>query len=103
MPRRGKEVTYFRYFCAPSRLTVSRTGVCLQRAKAALSASTLAVWMPSAAMMTSPVFSPASAAGQKAADKAFGVLGEVGLEARILKVTSAKDPDEYIKKFCKLN
>lgn len=38
-------------------------------------------------------------AGQKAADKAFGVLGEVGLEARILKVTSAKDPDEYIKKF----
>lgn len=38
-------------------------------------------------------------AGQKAADKAFGVLGEVGLEARVLKVTSAKDPDEYIKKF----
>jgi len=43
----------------------------------------------------------ADEAGQRAADKAFGLLGEAGLEARLLKVENAKDPDEYIKKFGK--
>jgi len=38
-------------------------------------------------------------AGQKAADKAFRLLGEVGLDVRILKMNGAKDPDEYIKNF----
>ena len=38
-------------------------------------------------------------AGQRAADRAFGILGEVGLETRLLRVEGAKDPDEYIKKF----
>jgi len=40
-------------------------------------------------------------AGQRAADKAFRLLGEVGLDVRILKMQGAKDPDEYIKKFGK--
>lgn len=39
------------------------------------------------------------AAGQNAADKAFKLLDEVGLETRILRMEGAKDPDEYIKKF----
>ncbi len=38
-------------------------------------------------------------AGQRAADKAFRLLGEVGLDAKILRVEDAKDPDEYIRKF----
>lgn len=38
-------------------------------------------------------------AGRAAADKAMRLLGEVGLDVRILQVTDAKDPDEYIKKF----
>lgn len=38
-------------------------------------------------------------AGQRAAEKAFKLLEEVGLDVRILKMTGAKDPDEYIKKF----
>lgn len=38
-------------------------------------------------------------AGQKAAMRAVGMLSEVGLEVRILKMSGAKDPDEYIKKF----
>ena len=38
-------------------------------------------------------------AGQRAADKAFRLLDEVGLEARVIRVKDAKDPDEYIKKF----
>lgn len=41
----------------------------------------------------------ADEAGQNAASKAFTLLNEVGLPARILKVKNAKDPDEYIKKF----
>ena len=41
----------------------------------------------------------ADEAGQKAASKAFRLLGEAGLECKILKVENAKDPDEYIKKF----
>lgn len=42
------------------------------------------------------------AAGQRAADKAFRLLGEVGLETRVLKIRDAKDPDEFIKKYGKL-
>lgn len=38
-------------------------------------------------------------AGQRAADKAFKLLQEVGVDVRILKMRDAKDPDEYIKKF----
>lgn len=38
-------------------------------------------------------------AGQRAADKAFRLLGEVGLNVKILRMEGAKDPDEYIKKF----
>lgn len=38
-------------------------------------------------------------AGQRAADKAFRLLEEVGLSVKILRMDSAKDPDEYIKKF----
>lgn len=41
----------------------------------------------------------ADEAGQRAASKAFALLGEVGVECRILKVENAKDPDEYIRKF----
>lgn len=41
----------------------------------------------------------ADEAGQNAASKAFRLLGEVGVECRILKVKNAKDPDEYIKKY----
>lgn len=39
------------------------------------------------------------AAGQKAANRAIGILGEVGLDVRVLKIRDAKDPDEFIKKF----
>ncbi len=38
-------------------------------------------------------------AGQNAANKAMHVLGEVGMDVRVLKLTGAKDPDEYIRKF----
>lgn len=38
-------------------------------------------------------------AGQRAADKAFRFLQEVGIEVKILKMVGAKDPDEFIKKF----
>ncbi len=38
-------------------------------------------------------------AGQRAADKAFRLLGNTGVETKILKMEGAKDPDEYIKKF----
>jgi DNA primase len=38
-------------------------------------------------------------AGQNAAQKAMRLLGEVGVEVRVLKLSGAKDPDEYIKKF----
>lgn len=41
----------------------------------------------------------ADEAGQRAASKAFALLGEVGVECRILKVENAKDPDEYIRMF----
>ena len=39
------------------------------------------------------------AAGQKATDKALTLLEDVGLEVRILRLTGAKDPDEYIRNF----
>lgn len=41
----------------------------------------------------------ADAAGQRAADTAFRLLEEAGVEVRLLKVYDAKDPDEFIKKF----
>ena len=43
----------------------------------------------------------ADEAGQKNADKVFRLLSEVGLEAKLLKVENAKDPDEFIQKFGK--
>ncbi len=43
----------------------------------------------------------ADEAGQKNADKVFKLLSEVGLEAKLLKVENAKDPDEFIGKFGK--
>ncbi|MBO4980176.1 MAG: DNA primase [Clostridia bacterium] len=36
-------------------------------------------------------------AGQRAADRAIRMLGEVGLDVRVLRLSGAKDPDEYIK------
>lgn len=38
-------------------------------------------------------------AGRKAAERALGILGEVGLEVKVLQMQGAKDPDEFIKKF----
>ena len=38
-------------------------------------------------------------AGQRAADRAIRILGDVGLDVRVLKLPGAKDPDEFIKKF----
>ena len=38
-------------------------------------------------------------AGQNAANKAMRILGEVGMDVRVLKMNGAKDPDEYIKRF----
>lgn len=43
----------------------------------------------------------ADEAGQKAAQKAMKLLGEVGLDVGVIKVPGAKDPDEYIKKYGK--
>ncbi len=40
-------------------------------------------------------------AGQRAAERAFQLLSDAGLETRILRMEGAKDPDEYIKKFGK--
>lgn len=39
------------------------------------------------------------AAGQAASDKAFSLLEAAGVEAKILRMEGAKDPDEYIKKY----
>ena len=41
----------------------------------------------------------ADEAGQKAAMRAIGMLGEVGLNVTILRVPGSKDPDEYIKTY----
>lgn len=38
-------------------------------------------------------------AGQNAANKAMRILGDVGMEVRVLRMEGAKDPDEYIRKF----
>ncbi len=38
-------------------------------------------------------------AGQTATQKAMRLLGEVGVEVKVLKMSGAKDPDEYIKQF----
>ena len=38
-------------------------------------------------------------AGQRAAENAFNLLGQAGLETKRLKVEGAKDPDEYIRKY----
>ncbi|MGN1410148.1 MAG: DNA primase [Eubacteriales bacterium] len=38
-------------------------------------------------------------AGQKASNRAIGILEAVGIEAKVLKMTGAKDPDEYIKNY----
>ena len=43
----------------------------------------------------------ADEAGQRAADRAIGILSEAGLDARVLKMNDAKDPDEFIRKFGK--
>ncbi len=40
-------------------------------------------------------------AGQNAANKAMRILAEVGMDVRVLKMSGAKDPDEYIQKFGK--
>ncbi len=39
------------------------------------------------------------AAGQRADERAIGLLSEVGLDVRVLKLKGAKDPDEFIKKY----
>ena len=39
--------------------------------------------------------------GQKAAQKAMRVLGDAGLDVRVIVVPGSKDPDEYIKTFGK--
>lgn len=38
-------------------------------------------------------------AGQKAANRAIGILDAAGIEAKVLKMNGAKDPDEFIKKY----
>ncbi|MBQ8340779.1 MAG: DNA primase [Clostridia bacterium] len=38
-------------------------------------------------------------AGQRAANKAMALLDEVGLEVRVLRLTGAKDADEYIRTY----
>ncbi len=40
----------------------------------------------------------ADEAGQKAASKAMKLLTEAGLDVRVLRITGAKDPDEFLKK-----
>ena len=38
-------------------------------------------------------------AGQKAANRAISLLEEAGIDAKVLRMQGAKDPDEYIKKY----
>ena len=38
-------------------------------------------------------------AGRRAADRAVRMFGDVGMEVKLLRLSDAKDPDEYIKKF----
>lgn len=39
------------------------------------------------------------AAGIAAAQRAIGILSKVGVSVKVLKITGAKDPDEFIKKY----
>ena len=39
------------------------------------------------------------AAGQKASQRAISILQKLDIKVRVLRLTGAKDPDEYIKKF----
>lgn len=41
----------------------------------------------------------ADEAGQRAANRAMGIFAKVGVDVRVLHMTGAKDPDEYIKSF----
>ena len=41
-------------------------------------------------------------AGQKATARATGILSDVGIDVKMLRLADAKDPDEYIKKFGKI-
>lgn len=41
-------------------------------------------------------------AGKRATEKAIKILGEVGLETKVIEIKGAKDPDEYVHKFGKL-
>lgn len=38
-------------------------------------------------------------AGQKATMRAINILGEAGVETRVLQMSGAKDPDEYVRKY----
>ncbi|MGI5979042.1 MAG: DNA primase [Oscillospiraceae bacterium] len=38
-------------------------------------------------------------AGQKASQRAIGILQQLDLKVRVLRVTGAKDPDEFLKKY----
>ena len=40
----------------------------------------------------------ADAAGQKATDRAMGILSGAGVKVRVLRIPDGKDPDEFIKK-----
>ncbi len=40
-------------------------------------------------------------AGQRATQKAVKILDEAGIDTKIIKISGAKDPDEYIKKYGK--
>lgn len=40
-------------------------------------------------------------AGKKATQKAINLLSEVGVDAKVINIVGAKDPDEYIKKYGK--
>lgn len=39
------------------------------------------------------------APGQKATQKAIGILSDVGIRTKVIKIHGAKDPDEFIQKF----
>ena len=41
----------------------------------------------------------ADEAGQKATSKAIGILENTGLKTTVVRISGAKDPDEYLKKF----
>ena len=40
----------------------------------------------------------ADSAGEKATDRALGILGNVGVDIKVLRLPDCKDPDEFIKK-----